>query len=65
MFYWIMNYLFYSVTKATAQWLSPAEIGVVEVARGDAIDVLNFEHTTPSWVFPIDQVVAVYQQQYL
>lgn len=55
MFYWSMNYLFYSVTKATAQWLSPAEIGVVEVARGHAIDILNFEHTTASWIFPINE----------
>ncbi|CAI7610138.1 unnamed protein product [Penicillium glandicola] len=55
MFYWIMNYLFYSVTKSTAQWLSPAQIGVVEVARGHAIDILNFEHETASWIFPIKE----------
>ncbi|KAJ5383135.1 hypothetical protein N7517_001046 [Penicillium concentricum] len=55
MFYWSMNYLFYSVTKATAQWLSPADIGVVAVARGHAIDVLDFEHKTASWIFPINE----------
>jgi hypothetical protein len=55
MFYWIMNYLFYSVTKATAQWLSPADIGVVAVARGHAVDVLDFEHKTASWIFPINE----------
>ncbi|KAJ5145441.1 uncharacterized protein N7515_000005 [Penicillium bovifimosum] len=55
MFYWIMNYLFYSVTKGVAQWLSPAQIGVVQVARDHAIDILNFEHNTASWVFPIQE----------
>ncbi|KAJ5794267.1 hypothetical protein N7457_000866 [Penicillium paradoxum] len=56
MFYWSMNYLFYSVTKGTAQWLSPAQIGVVQVARGHAVDILNFEHQTASWIFPIKEV---------
>lgn len=56
MFYWSMNYLFYSVTKATAQWLSPAQIGVVQVARDHAIDILDFEHQTASWIFPINEV---------
>jgi hypothetical protein len=55
MFYWIMNYLFYSVTKGMAQWLSPAQIGVVQVARDHAIDILHFEHETASWVFPIQE----------
>ncbi|KAA8645013.1 hypothetical protein EYZ11_008107 [Aspergillus tanneri] len=44
MFYWAVNFLFYSFTKAIAQWLSPAEIGVVQVAQNHAIDILNFEH---------------------
>ncbi|KAJ5562103.1 hypothetical protein N7535_003439 [Penicillium sp. DV-2018c] len=55
MFYWAMNYLFYSVTKSTAQWLSPAQVGVVQVARDHAIDILHFEHETASWVFPIQE----------
>ncbi|KAJ5357166.1 hypothetical protein N7541_004324, partial [Penicillium brevicompactum] len=56
MFYWAMNYLFYSVTKSTAQWLSPAQIGVVQVARDHATDILDFEHRTVSWMFPIKEV---------
>lgn len=56
MFYWIMNYLFYSVTKSTAQWLSPAQIGVVQVARDHAIDILDFEQQIAPWMFPIKEV---------
>lgn len=54
MFYWAINYLFYSVTKATAQWLVPAEVGVVEVAQQHGEDILRFEHESIfRWVFPI------------
>ncbi|KAJ5813651.1 uncharacterized protein N7503_000401 [Penicillium pulvis] len=56
MFYWIMNYLFYSVTKSTAQWLSPAQIGVVQVARDHAINILDFEQQSARWMFPIKEV---------
>ncbi|KAJ5557128.1 hypothetical protein N7494_001043 [Penicillium frequentans] len=56
MFYWIMNYLFYSVTKSTAQWLSPAQIGVVQVARDHAINILDLEQQSARWIFPIKEV---------
>jgi len=56
MFYWIMNYLFYSVTKGMAQWLSPAQIGVVQVARDHALNILDFEQQSAPWMFPIREV---------
>jgi hypothetical protein len=56
MFYWIMNYLFYSVTKGMAQWLSPPQIGVVQVARDHALSILDFEHQSVPWMFPIKEV---------
>ncbi|OJJ50684.1 hypothetical protein ASPZODRAFT_11542 [Penicilliopsis zonata CBS 506.65] len=56
MFYWVVNYLFYSITKATSQWLSPAEIGVVQVAQNHAIGILNVEHASfLSFFFPIQE----------
>ncbi|KAF4211098.1 hypothetical protein CNMCM5878_003157 [Aspergillus fumigatiaffinis] len=56
MFYWAVNYLFYSVTKATSQWLSPAEIGVVQVAQDHGIGILNFEHhSIARFFFPIEE----------
>ncbi|KAJ5439224.1 uncharacterized protein N7458_010222 [Penicillium daleae] len=54
MFYWAVNFLFYSVTKATAQWLVPAQVGVVEVAQRHGEDILWFEHESIfRWMFPI------------
>ncbi|KAJ5676243.1 hypothetical protein N7462_009140 [Penicillium macrosclerotiorum] len=56
MFYWILNYLFYSVTKATSQWLLPAQVGVVDVAQNHAISILNFEHESFfRFFFPIQE----------
>ncbi|KAJ5899103.1 hypothetical protein N7495_003847 [Penicillium taxi] len=57
MFYWALNYLFYSVTKTVSQKLSPAQIGVVQVAQDHATSILSFEHdTVASWIFPIKEV---------
>lgn len=43
-FYWGINYLFYSVTKATSRYFSPAEIGVVTLAEDHGISILSLEH---------------------
>ncbi|OOF93969.1 hypothetical protein ASPCADRAFT_209223 [Aspergillus carbonarius ITEM 5010] len=57
MFYWVMNYLFYSCTKAIAQSLSPAGSDVVQLAQDHAIGLLNFEHHSFfSIFFPIEEV---------
>ncbi|KAJ5708366.1 hypothetical protein N7488_008167 [Penicillium malachiteum] len=54
MFYWALNYVFYSVTKATAATLVPAQVGVVAVAQQHGEDVLWFEHQSAfRWLFPI------------
>ncbi|KAJ5280831.1 hypothetical protein N7478_006203 [Penicillium angulare] len=54
MFYWALNFLFYSITKATAQWLVPADVGVVAVAQQHGEDVLWFEHESAfRWMFPL------------
>ncbi|RAK76477.1 phosphatase PAP2 family protein [Aspergillus fijiensis CBS 313.89] len=56
MFYWVMNYLFYSCTKAVAQSLSPAGRDVVQLAQDHAIGVLNLEHNSfLSIFFPIEE----------
>ncbi|KAJ5982714.1 hypothetical protein N7451_012814 [Penicillium sp. IBT 35674x] len=56
MFYWIVNYLFYSVTRAVSQTLLPANVGIVEVAQKHGEDILNFEHaSTFSFLFPIQE----------
>ncbi|KAI9041887.1 phosphatase PAP2 family protein [Aspergillus affinis] len=56
MFYWAVNYLFYSVTKATSQWLSPAQIGVVQVAQNHGVSILEFEHKSFfSFFFSIEE----------
>ena len=44
MFYWALNYIFYSVTKAIAASLAPADMGVVAVAQQHGEDVLWLEH---------------------
>ena len=57
MFYWAINYLFYSITKATSQWLSPASIGVVQVAQDHGISIMNFEHRSIfRFIFAIEEV---------
>lgn len=56
MFYWAVNYLFYSVTKAMSQWLLPAQIEVVQVAQQHGEDILWFEHESFfRWMFPIKE----------
>ncbi|KAJ6134700.1 hypothetical protein N7523_001022 [Penicillium sp. IBT 18751x] len=56
MFYWSVNYLAYSVTKSVSQSLSPAHMGVVEVAQRHGEDVLRFEHASIfSFLFPIKE----------
>jgi hypothetical protein len=56
MFYWVVNYLFYSITKATSQWLSPADIGVVQVAQDHGVGILNLEHhSILRFLFPIEE----------
>lgn len=56
MFYWSVNYLFYSVTKAISQSLLPARVEVVEVAQRHGEDILNFEHYSFfSFLFPIQE----------
>jgi hypothetical protein len=64
MFYWAVNYLFYSVTKAMSQWLLPAQIEVVQVAQQHGEDILWFEHESFfSWMFPIQE--SAYQRFFL
>ncbi|KAJ5973259.1 hypothetical protein N7481_010469 [Penicillium waksmanii] len=64
MFYWAVNYLFYSVTKAMSQWLLPAQIEVVQVAQQHGEDVLWFEHESFfSWMFPLQE--SAYQRFFL
>lgn len=41
MFYWILNYAFYSCTKALAQALSPAGTDVVQLAQDHGISILD------------------------
>ncbi|PYH97335.1 hypothetical protein BO71DRAFT_140274 [Aspergillus ellipticus CBS 707.79] len=56
MFYWVMNYLFYSCTKAVAQSLSPAGRDVVQLAQDHAVGVLDLEHNSFfSIFFPIEE----------
>ncbi|KKK24827.1 hypothetical protein AOCH_000254 [Aspergillus ochraceoroseus] len=56
MFYWILNYLFYSCTKVISQHLSPAGRDVVQLAQDHAIGILDFEHHAGfNFVFPIEE----------
>ncbi|KAL4919182.1 hypothetical protein BDW62DRAFT_209913 [Aspergillus aurantiobrunneus] len=56
MFYWILNYAFYSCTKFVSQSLSPAGTDVVQRAQDHGIDVLNLEHKSMFSIFyPIQE----------
>ncbi|KAL4801270.1 PAP2 superfamily-domain-containing protein [Aspergillus unguis] len=56
MFYWILNYAFYSCTKAIAGALSPAGTDVVHLAQDHGISILNLEHRSFLRVFfPIEE----------
>ncbi|KAI9368018.1 PAP2 superfamily-domain-containing protein [Aspergillus egyptiacus] len=56
MFYWVLNYAFYSCTKAIAQAMSPAGTDVVQLAQDHGIGILDFEHRS-AWrfLFPIEE----------
>ncbi|KKK26306.1 hypothetical protein ARAM_001561 [Aspergillus rambellii] len=61
MFYWILNYLFYSCTKVISQHLSPAGRDVVQLAQDHAIGILDFEHHAGfNFVFPIEDFISWY-----
>jgi hypothetical protein len=56
MFYWSVNYLFYSITKSVSQSLLPANVDVVNVAQKHGEDILYFEHASIfSFLFPIQE----------
>ncbi|CEN60906.1 hypothetical protein ASPCAL07577 [Aspergillus calidoustus] len=56
MFYWVLNYAFYSCTKAVAQALSPAGTDVVQLAQDHGIGILDIEHRSIfSIFFPIEE----------
>lgn len=56
MFYWILNYAFYSCTKAMAQALSPAGTDVVQLAQDHGISILDLEHRSIfSIFFPMEE----------
>jgi hypothetical protein len=57
MFYWVLNLLFYSLTKALAQVLFSANDGLRELAQDHGILVLDIEHRWPitSLFFPIKE----------
>ncbi|KAL5337410.1 PAP2 superfamily-domain-containing protein [Aspergillus crustosus] len=56
MFYWVLNYAFYSCTKAIAQSLSPAGTDVVQLAQDHGIGILDLEHRSIfSIFFPIEE----------
>ncbi|KAL4863208.1 hypothetical protein BDV12DRAFT_30578 [Aspergillus spectabilis] len=56
MFYWVLNYAFYSCTKAVAQALSPAGTDVVQLAQDHGIGILDLEHRSIfSIFFPIEE----------
>lgn len=56
MFYWVLNYAFYSCTKAIAQSMSPAGTDVVQLAQDHGIEILDFEHRSAfSFLYPIEE----------
>lgn len=56
MFYWVLNYAFYSCTKAISHALSPAGTDVVQLAQDHGIAILDLEHRSIfSIFFPIEE----------
>jgi hypothetical protein len=56
MFYWAVNYLFYAFTKTISQYLSPADISVVQVAQDHGIGILHVEHDSLfRFFFPVKE----------
>lgn len=56
MFYWVLNYAFYSSTKALAQAFSPAGTDVVQLAQDHGIGILDLEHRSIfRGLFPIEE----------
>ncbi|KAL4771840.1 PAP2 superfamily-domain-containing protein [Aspergillus nidulans var. acristatus] len=56
MFYWVLNYAFYSCTKAISHALSPAGTDVVQLAQDHGIAILDLEHRSIfSILFPIEE----------
>ncbi|KAL4938152.1 hypothetical protein BDV06DRAFT_201545 [Aspergillus oleicola] len=56
MFYWVLNYAFYSCTKAVSQSLSPAGVDVVQLAQDHGISILDLEHRSIfSIFFPFEE----------
>ncbi|KIW74679.1 hypothetical protein Z517_11449 [Fonsecaea pedrosoi CBS 271.37] len=54
MFYWVLNLLFYTLTKAVAQVLFSADDGLWQLAQDHAILILDIEHKSwLSFLFPI------------
>ena len=56
MFYWVLNLLFYTLTKALAQVLFSANDGVRDLAQAHGVLVLDIEHKSwLSFLFPIEE----------
>ncbi|OQV06396.1 hypothetical protein CLAIMM_10965 [Cladophialophora immunda] len=56
MFYWVLNLLFYTLTKAVAQVLFSADDGLWQLAQDHGILVLDIEHKSwLSFLFPIKE----------